>query len=110
MSLRSPSTLLRRPTDGQNLFVRTCEAGNAACSREYGGVHSAADPTCEGCGAFLSGLSSREILPSSIARISSRIEIIASQNRSSSAFDSLSVGSIIIVPATGKDTVGAWKP
>jgi hypothetical protein len=35
------------------------------------------------------------------------MEIIASQNRSSSPFDSLSVGSIIIVPATGNDTVGA---
>ena len=36
--------------------------------------------------------------------------IIASQKRSSSAFDSLSVGSIISVPATGKHIVGAWKP
>jgi len=36
--------------------------------------------------------------------------IIASTNRSSSAFDSLSVGSIISVPATGKLIVGAWKP
>ena len=61
-------------------------------------------------GAFLSGLSSRSARPSSIARISSRIAIIASQKRSSSAFDSLSVGSIISVPATGKDIVGAWKP
>ena len=43
-------------------------------------------------------------------RISSRIMIIAVQNRSSSAFDSLSVGSIISVPATGKLIVGAWKP
>ena len=30
--------------------------------------------------------------------------------RSNSALSSLSVGSIINVPATGKDTVGAWKP
>ena len=36
--------------------------------------------------------------------------IIASQNRSSSALASLSVGSTIIVPATGQDMVGAWKP
>jgi hypothetical protein len=42
-----------------------------------------------------------------IARISSRIEIIASMKRSSSAFDSLSVGSTIRVPATGKLIVGA---
>jgi len=38
------------------------------------------------------------------------MEIIASQKRSSSAFDSLSVGSIMSVPATGKLIVGAWKP
>ncbi len=35
---------------------------------------------------------------------------MASQNRSSSALVSLSVGSTISVPATGKDMVGAWKP
>ncbi|MNR14802.1 hypothetical protein D3C85_1312970 [compost metagenome] len=35
---------------------------------------------------------------------------MASQKRSSSSLDSLSVGSIIRVPATGKDMVGAWKP
>ena len=34
----------------------------------------------------------------------------ASQKRSSSSFDSLSVGSIIKVPGTGNDTVGGWKP
>jgi hypothetical protein len=62
------------------------------------------------CGAFLSGLSSRRPAALSIARISSRIAIIASQKRSSSARDSLSVGSIISVPATGNDIVGAWKP
>ena len=38
------------------------------------------------------------------------MRIIASQKRSSSAFDSLSVGSTISVPATGNDMVGAWKP
>ena len=32
------------------------------------------------------------------------------QKRSSSASDSLSVGSTISVPATGKESVGAWKP
>ena len=36
--------------------------------------------------------------------------IIASQKRSNSASDSLSVGSIIKVPGTGNDMVGAWKP
>ena len=38
------------------------------------------------------------------------VAIMASQKRSSSAFDSDSVGSTIIVPATGKLTVGAWNP
>ena len=35
---------------------------------------------------------------------------MASQKRSSSASVSLSVGSIISVPATGKLIVGAWNP
>ena len=35
---------------------------------------------------------------------------IAVQKRSSSALGSLSVGSIISVPATGQLIVGAWKP
>ena len=60
------------------------------------------------CGACFSGLSARSSLPDAIAAISARIAIIASQKRSSSAFDSLSVGSIISVPATGQDIVGAW--
>ena len=45
-----------------------------------------------------------------MARISSRMAIIASQKRSSSAFGSLSVGSTMSVPGTGNDIVGAWKP
>jgi hypothetical protein len=55
-------------------------------------------------------LSSRSLRACSIARISARIASMASQNRSSSAFDSLSVGSIMSVPATGQLIVGAWKP
>ena len=47
---------------------------------------------------------------SSTAAISARIAIIASQNRSSSARLSDSVGSIMNVPGTGKLIVGAWKP
>jgi hypothetical protein len=35
---------------------------------------------------------------------------MASQNRSTSASDSDSVGSIMSVPATGKLIVGAWNP
>ena len=56
------------------------------------------------CGAFFNTLFVLSITDSSI---SFRIESMASQNLSSSAKPSLSVGSIIIVPATGKDTVGA---
>ena len=62
------------------------------------------------CGALRSGLSSRSHSPDATRSISSRIAIIASQNRSSSARSSDSVGSIISVPATGNDIVGAWKP
>ena len=39
--------------------------------------------------------------------ISAWMAIIASQKRSSSSFDSLSVGSTISVPATGQESVGA---
>jgi hypothetical protein len=35
---------------------------------------------------------------------------MASQKRSISRLPSDSVGSIISVPGTGKDMVGAWKP
>jgi hypothetical protein len=58
----------------------------------------------------LSGLPSSVHSPVSILRISSRMLHIAAQKRSSSALSSLSVGSTISVPATGKLTVGAWKP
>jgi hypothetical protein len=45
-----------------------------------------------------------------MARISSRMVSMASQKRSISDSGSLSVGSIISVPGTGKDIVGEWKP
>ena len=64
----------------------------------------------EECGAFFNTLLTLSALPSSISRISFLISINASQKRSSSSCGSLSVGSIINVPATGKETVGAWKP
>ena len=57
-------------------------------------------------GAFFNGLFCRSNFPFTTASISPRIAIIASQNRSSSGFDSLSVGSIIIVPATGLEWTG----
>ena len=62
------------------------------------------------CGALRSGLSPAGHSPDPTRAISPAIAIIASQNRSSSARSSLSVGSTISVPATGNDIVGAWKP
>jgi hypothetical protein len=62
------------------------------------------------CGACFSGLLSCGQTPSSTSRISSRIAIIAAMNRSISASGSLSVGSTIKVPGTGKLSVGAWSP
>ena len=61
-------------------------------------------------GAWTKGLSSDGHSPARMASISLLMAIIASQNRSISSAFSLSVGSIIRVPATGKDMVGAWKP
>ena len=66
--------------------------------------------SCTVCGAWRSGEASIFQRPSSTSAISLRIAIMASQKRSSSAFDSDSVGSIISVPGTGKLMVGAWKP
>ena len=65
---------------------------------------------CRGVRRVLERIVGAVHAPFSTARISPRMAIIASQKRSSSAFDSLSVGSIISVPATGKHMVGAWKP
>ena len=62
------------------------------------------------CGAKRNGLWSNGQVPSATSSISAWIAIIASQKRSSSSSVSLSVGSIINVPATGKLIVGAWKP
>ncbi|MNN89519.1 hypothetical protein D3C81_2073460 [compost metagenome] len=55
-------------------------------------------------------MSSAGQLPFCTSVISARILNIAPIKRSSSALDSLSVGSTIKVPATGNDMVGAWKP
>src|SRR5262249_12525861 len=106
----SPYTWLSRPTDGQNLCARTHGSGYAACCREYGRFHSSAGSTSAVCGAPFSTLSCASALPLSISAISRLIEIIASQKRSNSLNGSLSVGSIIKVPITGKLVVGAWKP
>ena len=62
------------------------------------------------CGAWASAESSCAIAPDSISAISPAMAIMASQKRSISASDSDSVGSIMSVPATGNDMVGAWNP
>ena len=62
------------------------------------------------CGAPRNGDRSADHSPEATLAISPRIAIIASQKRSSSARSSLSVGSTMSVPATGKLIVGAWKP
>ena len=62
------------------------------------------------CGAFFSGLSAASHSPAATLSISALMAIMASQNSSIAARDSLSVGSIMNVPATGNDIVGAWKP
>lgn len=64
----------------------------------------------EAANGTLRGLMRESILPSSMSAISCRIPSRASQNRSISALSSDSVGSIIKVPATGHDMVGAWNP
>src|SRR5215475_15930542 len=84
--------------------------GYAATDRGYGCGQSSAVTIAAVCGAFTSGLSVAGQSPALTLSISSRIAIIASQNRSSSARSSDSVGSTISVPATGNDMVGAWNP
>ncbi len=59
------------------------------------------------CGAPRSGLSSTGHSPAPTRSISRRIAIMAAQNASTSVSVSLSVGSTIRVPATGKLIVGA---
>src|SRR5204863_8726889 len=103
----SPYALSMRPTLGQNFAARTNGSGYAACSREYAWRQSSADTAAAVCGAFFRTLSFGSARPSITAWISALIAIIASQNRSSSPFGSLSVGSIINVPGTGNETVGA---
>ena len=72
-----------------------------------GSSHSSAVSSAIVCGALCKILSFWSV---SLPSISKRIEIIASQNRSNSDLSSLSVGSIIIVPTTGNETVGEWNP
>ena len=103
-----------RPTVGQYFPRRvspvSTPAGKAASCREYGRDHSVSRTSDAVCGAWRSADSSIFTLPASISSISSAIVSIAAIKRSISAISSLSVGSIIKVPATGKLIVGAWNP
>ena len=97
------TVLSMRADGGPELVRRAARAPGRRPARACTGASSRRrSPRARCAGAFFSGLSARSVRPSSMARISSRIAIIASQKRSSSAFDSLSVGSIISVPGTGK--------
>ena len=99
-----------RLTGGQYLCRRSDATGNAACSRLYGRAQPATSRSSAVWGALRSGLSSAGHSPYSTRAISARMATMASQNRSSSSFDSDSVGSTISVPATGNHIVGAWNP
>ena len=97
-------------TGGQNLLDLKNLDGYAASSLEYLWFHSSDANSKSVCGAFFIGLSILSNFPDLISSISDLIYIKVSQNLSSSFKLSLSVGSIIMVPGTGQDIVGAWKP
>ena len=82
-----PSVVLNKVVDG---------------SARVGAIPIVAAMMSAGCGAFFSGLLALSHSPFSMRWISPWMAIIASQKRSSSALDSLSVGSTISVPATGQ--------
>src|SRR5690606_24872415 len=103
----SPNASSTLRTEGQNLFSCKYSNGYAAFSRVYGKSHVSEVSIAKVCGAFFRGLFGLSAVAWSI---SSLIAIRASQKRSNSSKFSLSVGSIISVPATGNDTVGAWNP
>src|SRR5699024_1451158 len=121
---RSPKAWSMRRTGGQHFdWIRICALSctesssctrqlpaSTATSREYGWVHSPVALVAAVCGAFTSGLSSFGQVPATTSSASFAIISIASTKRSISARSSDSVGSIMNVPATGKDMVGAWKP
>ncbi|MNL12002.1 hypothetical protein D3C87_1328610 [compost metagenome] len=86
-----------------------CASGVTACTMLYGRSHTPV-MSANVCGAPFNGFSSAGQLPFCTSLISARMLSIAPIKRSSSAFDSLSVGSTISVPGTGNDMVGAWKP
>ncbi len=99
-----------RPTGGKYLSCLSVWTGNAACSRGYSRVQSVLTTAAAVWGALRSGEFSTVKSPLETWSISWRMVIIASMKRSISARSSDSVGSTMRVPATGKDSVGAWKP
>ena len=104
-----------RVVDPRDAAARTCSHARTAAETPPAGASTGAAtrrPTpWRRCAARSSArCRAHPPCPTTTAWISPRIAIIASQNRSSSSFGSLSVGSIISVPGTGNDTVGAWKP
>jgi glycine dehydrogenase len=85
-----------------SILINAPHTMKAACCLVYGLSHSSSVTAFIVCGALIR-------IEGTIS-ISPLIIYIALKNLSSSSNDSLSVGSIIIVPATGNDTVGAWNP
>ena len=103
----SPYTLSTLATGGQNLLDFKNSDGYAASSLVYLCANSYEASSRSVCGAFFIGLSILSNFPDLILSISDLILIKVSQNLSSYFKLSLSVGSIIIVPGTGHDIVGA---
>jgi len=99
-----------RLTGVQYFHRRRSSVGYAAFSLENACVQSSTVTSSAGYGELCRTESSADTVPEATSSISPLIAIIASMKRSSSYFDSDSVGSIINVPATGNDIVGAWKP
>ena len=84
------------------------ERGQLARVRRASSRRSSRRPRC--AARARAGCRRRATRPCRPRSISPRIATIASTKRSSSPRSSDSVGSIISVPATGNDIVGAWKP
>src|SRR5699024_12833289 len=95
---------------GKYLFKRSELTGQAALSRLNEYSQSSLDTESAVNGAWRMTDSSYSTLPSMISSISARMVRIASMKRFSSVISSDSVGSTMRVPATGKASVGAWKP
>ena len=101
-----------RLTGGQYLSVRSAGTGNAASSREYARFQSSVDDVGRGVRRVVRAGCRR---PGYVA-VADPLDLGADRDHRvdrsgrSRARSSDSVGSIISVPATGNDIVGAWKP